>query len=167
MPSAASVSNIVFATPACSLIPIPITDIFATPMVRKRLLSLLPELTSSFVKSMSRVTSLDDAGRSVEFLIFDEATSSLDSLSEMQVQQAIDDASADRTVIIIAHRLSTIRDATRIVVLDSGRVAAKGTHDDLMASNALYREMCARLAIRRPPSEGATVDTLHPDHSTS
>ena len=53
-----------------------ITDIFATPMVRKRLLSLLPELTSSFVKSMSRVTSLDDAGRSVEFLIFDEAIES-------------------------------------------------------------------------------------------
>ena len=100
-------------------------------------------------------------------LILDEPTSALDAISEAAIFETLKQRRSDHTTLVIAHRLSTIRDATRIVVLDSGRVAAKGTHDDLMASNALYREMCARLTIGRPPSEGATGDTLHPDHSTS
>ena len=100
-------------------------------------------------------------------LILDEPTSALDAISEAAIFETLKQRRSDHTTLVIAHRLSTIRDATRIVVLDSGRVAAKGTHDDLMASNALYREMCARLTIGRPPSESATGDTLHPDHSTS
>ena len=100
-------------------------------------------------------------------LILDEPTSALDAISEAAIFETLKQRRSGHTTLVIAHRLSTIRDATRIVVLDSGRVAAKGTHDDLMASNALYREMCARLTIRRPPSEGATIDTPHPDHSTS
>ena len=100
-------------------------------------------------------------------LILDEPTSALDAISEAAIFETLRQRRSGHTTLVIAHRLSTIRDATRIIVLDSGRVAAKGTHDDLMASNALYREMCARLTIGRSPSEGATVDALLPDHSTS
>ena len=66
-------------------------------------------------------------------MILDEATSHLDNESEVLVQRALEAASTNRTAIVIAHRLSTIRDADRIVVLDQGRVAEEGTHDQLMA----------------------------------
>jgi len=71
-------------------------------------------------------------------MILDEATSHLDNESEVLVQRALEAASTNRTAIVIAHRLSTIRDADRIVVLDQGRVAEEGTHDQLMAFNGLY-----------------------------
>jgi len=71
-------------------------------------------------------------------MILDEATSHLDNESEVLVQRALEAASTNRTAIVIAHRLSTIRDANRIVVLDQGRVAEEGTHDQLMAVNGLY-----------------------------
>ena len=71
-------------------------------------------------------------------MILDEATSHLYNESEVLVQRALEAASTNRTAIVIAHRLSTIRDADRIVVLDQGRVAEEGTHDQLMALNGLY-----------------------------
>jgi ATP-binding cassette subfamily B protein len=71
-------------------------------------------------------------------MILDEATSHLDNESEVLVQRALEAASTNRTAIVIAHRLSTIRDADRIVVLDQGRVAEEGTHDQLMALTGLY-----------------------------
>lgn len=74
-------------------------------------------------------------------LIFDEATSSLDSKSEKYVQDAIDSLMRDRTVFVIAHRLSTIRRADQIVVIEDGTVSRIGSHKELMAHGGLYREL--------------------------
>jgi len=74
--------------------------------------------------------------------LIDEATASLDAESERLVQEALNDISVDRTVLVIAHRLATVRRADRIVVLDQGRVVAQGSHQRLVAESPLY----ARLA---------------------
>jgi subfamily B ATP-binding cassette protein MsbA len=74
-------------------------------------------------------------------LILDEATSSLDSESEMLVQEALDKLMAGRTTFVIAHRLSTVRNADRILVLDEGRIIQRGTHDDLLAAGGLYTDL--------------------------
>jgi ATP-binding cassette subfamily B protein len=75
-------------------------------------------------------------------LLLDEATSALDSESESMVQKALAHLMLGRTVLIIAHRLSTVKSSDRIAVIDRGRLAAIGAHDELMQANALY----ARLA---------------------
>ncbi len=74
-------------------------------------------------------------------LLLDEATSALDTQSEAAVAEALRQGSAGRTTLVIAHRLSTIRDADRIIVLDQGRVAEEGTHDDLLAKGGLYANL--------------------------
>jgi subfamily B ATP-binding cassette protein MsbA len=79
--------------------------------------------------------------RDPAILIFDEATSSLDSKSERYVQEAIDALLGGRTVFVIAHRLSTIRRADKIVVLEGGRVTQIGTHTELMRKGGLYHEL--------------------------
>jgi len=77
-----------------------------------------------------------------KILILDEATSSLDSESERLVQDALEKLMAHRTSIVIAHRLSTVRKADQILVLDQGRVAEKGTHDQLMQLNdGIYKKL--------------------------
>ena len=74
-------------------------------------------------------------------LILDEATSSLDSESELKVQKAIDNLLQDRTVIMIAHRLSTIRNADKILVFDKGMIVDHGTHKDLFGNNSIYTKL--------------------------
>jgi ATP-binding cassette subfamily B protein len=73
-----------------------------------------------------------------EVVILDEATSHLDNDSEAQVQAALETALEGRTAIVIAHRLSTVRNADRIAVLDGGRIAEVGSHDELVERNGLY-----------------------------
>ena len=74
-------------------------------------------------------------------LILDEATSSLDAESEKLVQQAIEKLMVDRTVLVIAHRLSTVVNADKIIVLKTGQIIEMGTHDQLVASEGLYRAL--------------------------
>ena len=76
-----------------------------------------------------------------ENLIFDEATSSLDSESEKKVQLAIDNLVKDRTVIMIAHRLSTLKECDNIFLMDKGKVVDSGSYDYLIKNNLIFKQM--------------------------
>ena len=76
-----------------------------------------------------------------QLLILDEATSSVDTRTELLVQQAMTELRRERTSFIIAHRLSTIRDADLIVVMDGGRIVEAGTHAELLARRGAYWAM--------------------------
>ncbi|NEK60171.1 ABC transporter ATP-binding protein [Geodermatophilus sabuli] len=76
-------------------------------------------------------------------LLLDEPTASLDARNEGLLRRTLAAASADRSLLVVAHRLSTVLDSDQIVVLDGGRVVARGTHDELVESSPLYRELAA------------------------
>jgi subfamily B ATP-binding cassette protein MsbA len=79
--------------------------------------------------------------KNAPILILDEATSSLDTESEALVQGALQNLISGRTVFVIAHRLTTVRHADRIVVLEGGRIADSGTHEDLLTRLGTYRKL--------------------------
>ncbi len=80
-------------------------------------------------------------------LILDEATSSLDTVSEALVQKALEKLMKGRTTIVIAHRLSTIKNADRIIILDKGKIADSGTHEQLISRNDTYMKLYNALAL--------------------
>ncbi len=93
--------------------------------------------------------------KNAPILLLDEATSSLDSFSEAKVQRAIDRLAAGRMTIAVAHRLSTLRNASRILVLDDGRVAGLGTHAELLDACAVYRRLWDAQAVSFPATSAS------------
>jgi ATP-binding cassette, subfamily B, heavy metal transporter len=88
-------------------------------------------------------------------LMLDEATSALDSRTEEEIQKTLDRVARNRTTIMIAHRLSTIVHADQIIVLDNGRIAERGTHEQLLERGGLYAELWQRQAAERIAEEVA------------
>jgi ATP-binding cassette subfamily B protein len=87
-------------------------------------------------------------------LVLDEATASLDSESEIRIQEALHELMQGKTVIAIAHRLSTLREMDRIIVLDKGAIAEDGTHDELLARGGIYGELWQHQAGGFIPDDG-------------
>lgn len=93
--------------------------------------------------------------KNAPILLMDEPTSSLDPISERQVQQALERLMKDRTTLVVAHRLSTIMNADKIFVLDNGEIVESGTHEDLINKSGVYKELYQKyLDKEQKPEEG-------------
>lgn len=84
-----------------------------------------------------------------QYFIFDEATSSLDTLSEMLIQEALEKNLEGRTVILIAHRLATVKNCDRIIVIDGGRIVQDGQYDELVATSGMFRDLVAGQSLQK------------------
>jgi ABC-type multidrug transport system fused ATPase/permease subunit len=93
-------------------------------------------------------------------LLLDEATSALDAESEAAVQEALERLARGRTTLVVAHRLATVRDADRILVLEDGRLAEEGRHDELAARDGLYARLAAFQFREEGARRAALVDAL-------
>jgi ABC-type multidrug transport system fused ATPase/permease subunit len=89
--------------------------------------------------------------RNAPILVLDEATASLDSQSEAEVQKAIDHLAENRTVVCVAHRLSTLRAMDEILVLEKGRIIERGSFEELLARRGVFTMMAARQSIHAQP----------------
>lgn len=90
-----------------------------------------------------------------EILLLDEATSALDADSEHLVQEAIERAMVDRTVLVIAHRLSTVLNANKVILIAKGKVCESGTHNELLELNGMYSKLVARQLLGSTAANGA------------
>ena len=97
--------------------------------------------------------------RNSAILILDEATSSLDVESEQKVQKALEGLMVGRTTIVIAHRLSTVKKATRIVVINRGRIIQQGSHEDLLLQSGLYQELYNMQFVSKESNTSSSVST--------
>ena len=104
-------------------------------------------ITEMSTGEQQRVEILRVLARNARLLILDEPTSSLDARAEAHIFDALRTLMKNRTTFVIAHRLSTVRHADKILVLDGGRVAGFGNHEENLESVPLYRELCERLAV--------------------
>lgn len=95
-----------------------------------------------------------------QILILDEATSSVDSTTEKEIQKALDNLVQGRTTIAIAHRLSTLRKANRLIVLDRGQIIEEGSHDDLMVRDGTYRRMVETQARQEAEDKASALAPL-------
>ena len=87
--------------------------------------------------------------RNPPILLLDEATASVDTETERQIQAALDRLMEGRTSFVIAHRLSTVRHADRIYVLEQGKITEQGTHDELLVKGGLYANLCKTSLIEK------------------
>ncbi len=102
-------------------------------------------------------------------LVLDEATSSLDSESEIAVQKALENLMANRTTFVIAHRLSTIKKATKIIVISDGKIVGEGTHDALLKDNLLYKKLYQTqfMAYHNHIGSSASISNEEPQSATT
>jgi ATP-binding cassette subfamily B protein len=98
--------------------------------------------------------------KNAPILILDEATSSLDSITEQAIQETLNDVMQDKTVIVVAHRLSTIAHLDRILVFDQGRIVEDGTHEELLAQRGAYQQLWSRQAGGFVLDDGAADESV-------